>query len=444
MGQVNSLLINSDNLYVGGNFYGIGGESIASIARINPETGLADTGFITGIFAGNVQSLYVNGDYIYVGQTGSPYIYKSLLTTGEPDLSFDAGLDNVIYSTLLNGDDLYLGGNFTTYGTTPIRGLAKFPGDTPIDSTPPEITILGDNPYTLYQGTGYTDPGAIASDDVDGDITANIEVANGVNPGVVGSYLVTYNVSDSSLNAATEAVRTVNVIANPGDSTGGSGSSLPSSAFLAPRAPAGGFQFRINNGQAETGSPTVSLDFVALPSDLVEPVVYYVAASNNPDFIGANLDIYQNNKSWLLSPGSGEKTVYVKFYNRWGKSTEVFSDSIKLIDNNVIVENQVNDDIVASQSKPLCKPYLAKQIIWAAKNDKNEVLKLQRFLKEKQGQTKIKYNGTYDYTTMLAVRNFQTKYAKDILVPNKLKRSTGQVGPSTVKKINELVCLLEK
>ncbi len=442
VGSVFSLLVNGSNLYVGGNFVNIGGGAMPVLARINPTTGVLDTGFTTGVAVGGTQSLYASGDYLYVGQKGSPYTYKSLLTTGTPDATFTPGLDAVNYAAFLDGEDLYLGGNFSNYGITPIRGLAKFPSDTPPDTTAPTITILGDNPYTLYQGTTYVDPGATASDNVDGNITANITRVNGVNSNVIGSYSVTYNVSDASLNAATEAVRTVKVVANPANGSGGG--SLPAAAFLAPREPAGGFQFQINNGQAETNSSAVSLNFVALPSDLTEPIAYYVAVSNNPEFVGASLDAYQNNKSWVLSPGSGEKTVYVKFYNRWGKSTEVFSDSIKLTNNNPIVGNQVGSDVVVSPAPSVCRSYLTKQIIWGARNDKNEVLKLQKFLKEKQGQTKIKYTGVYDYATLLAVRNFQTKYAKDILVPNKLKRSTGQVSFSTLKKINALVCSSEK
>ena len=47
----------------------------------------------------------------------------------------------------------------------------------------------------------------------DGDLTASIVIdASAVNTAVVGSYIVTYNVTDSHGNAATEVTRTVNVI----------------------------------------------------------------------------------------------------------------------------------------------------------------------------------------------------------------------------------------
>ena len=42
----------------------------------------------------------------------------------------------------------------------------------PPDTTPPVITVVGANPLTLTEGDPYTDPGATASDDVDGDLTS--------------------------------------------------------------------------------------------------------------------------------------------------------------------------------------------------------------------------------------------------------------------------------
>jgi hypothetical protein len=79
------------------------------------------------------------------------------------------------------------------------------------DNTPPQITILGDNPATVEVGDPYTDGGASALDESDGDLTANIITTSTVDSSTVGSYTVTYAVDDSSGNVAT-AVRIVNVI----------------------------------------------------------------------------------------------------------------------------------------------------------------------------------------------------------------------------------------
>ena len=85
----------------------------------------------------------------------------------------------------------------------------------PLDTTSPEITLQGANPVELNTGDVYTEPGVTAHDNVDGDISSEIVIdASAVNTAEVGSYIVAYNVSDSSGNAAIEAQRIVNVTVN--------------------------------------------------------------------------------------------------------------------------------------------------------------------------------------------------------------------------------------
>ena len=81
------------------------------------------------------------------------------------------------------------------------------------DSTAPIITILGDANITIDVGTTYTDAGATAIDNIDGDITSSI-ITNGIIPiNSIGSYAVTYSVSDAAGNTAT-ASRSV-IVATP-------------------------------------------------------------------------------------------------------------------------------------------------------------------------------------------------------------------------------------
>ncbi len=89
---------------------------------------------------------------------------------------------------------------------------------TPADNTPPVIVLIGDNPLELIVGEAYTESNATATDDTDGDISGNIAInASAVDVNTIGSYNVTYNVSDAANNAATEVIRVVNV--NPPTNT---------------------------------------------------------------------------------------------------------------------------------------------------------------------------------------------------------------------------------
>ncbi len=79
------------------------------------------------------------------------------------------------------------------------------------DTTPPVITILGDNPVTVCVDATYVDAGAEAYDDVDGDVTSTITATSTVVTAEPGVYSVTYRANDKSGNFIV-AERTVNVI----------------------------------------------------------------------------------------------------------------------------------------------------------------------------------------------------------------------------------------
>ncbi|MDC0096943.1 DUF5011 domain-containing protein [bacterium] len=79
------------------------------------------------------------------------------------------------------------------------------------DSIAPVITLLGDAAVSIEVGDTYIDAGATAKDNYDGDITSNIVTVSNVDTAIVGSYTVTYDVSDASGNAAATVTRTVNV-----------------------------------------------------------------------------------------------------------------------------------------------------------------------------------------------------------------------------------------
>src|SRR5690606_1625682 len=80
------------------------------------------------------------------------------------------------------------------------------------DDVPPVITLLGGAQMTVEQGSTFTDPGATALDNVDGDISDQIEVTGTVDTSTLGEYELRYNVTDAVGNAAEEVVRTVNVV----------------------------------------------------------------------------------------------------------------------------------------------------------------------------------------------------------------------------------------
>lgn len=81
-----------------------------------------------------------------------------------------------------------------------------------IDITAPVITLAGLPTVTLPLGSSYTDAGAEATDNIDGDLTSSIVVVNPVNTAIVWDYTITFNVSDAAGNAATQVTRLVKIV----------------------------------------------------------------------------------------------------------------------------------------------------------------------------------------------------------------------------------------
>jgi hypothetical protein len=100
------------------------------------------------------------------------------------------------------------------------------------DTTAPVIQLVGQSPVTVEYGATYQDAGATASDDVDGNISTRIVTSNPVNTAILGAYTVTYDVMDSSGNAAARVTRNVQVGAREGTGGGGGGAMGPVAALL--------------------------------------------------------------------------------------------------------------------------------------------------------------------------------------------------------------------
>ncbi len=75
--------------------------------------------------------------------------------------------------------------------------------DTSDDHNKPILSLKGTTPITIAKGTNFEDPGARATDDVDGDITDKIVRSGTVDISTVGEYTITYTVSDTSGNTST-------------------------------------------------------------------------------------------------------------------------------------------------------------------------------------------------------------------------------------------------
>ncbi len=132
--------------------------------------------------------------------------------------AFDIGDGDLTAAIVtVNPVDTSIVGTYTvTYDVTDSQGNAAAQVSRTVDvvdTSAPVITLTGANPQTIEVGDPYVELGATASDNYDGTLTGSIAiVGSAVDTGTVGTYLVTYDVTDANGNAAATAVRTVDVV----------------------------------------------------------------------------------------------------------------------------------------------------------------------------------------------------------------------------------------
>ncbi|MCC6520488.1 hypothetical protein IT403_00685 [Candidatus Nomurabacteria bacterium] len=255
---------------------------------------------------------------------------------------------------------------------------------------------------------------------------------DGSSVGAVSSYLFS-NVTSTHTISVTFA----------GASTGGV--VLPTNWVLPIMPPSGGFKVIVNRGNTTTSSRNVVLGFNA-GTDIKK-----IAISMTGDFTDAVQEEYVAFKQWDICSKFGGTiknstcpdglyTVYVRFYNAYGLNSgnNLVSDTIFLKQNTISTKN-----LQSNQVNPLKS--FTKQLKQNQNN--SEVKALQVFLNS-DPDTKIAPSGVgspgketnfFGLLTKKAVIKFQEKYADDILTPWGLKKGTGVVGKTTIRKINELI-----
>jgi hypothetical protein len=157
--------------------------SSASVASIN-VAGPVSAGDLVGILDGN-----------HVASTSGTRKIGTVLGGVLPGVNETFMVEVVLQGFIQSGT--YVSGSSGT-------------GSSVVDQTAPVITLNGNSTMTIAKGGTWTDPGATATDDTDGDISANIVKTGTVNTNTVGSYTITYTVTDAAGNATT-VTRTVSV-----------------------------------------------------------------------------------------------------------------------------------------------------------------------------------------------------------------------------------------
>ncbi|BCX47120.1 hypothetical protein HAHE_10280 [Haloferula helveola] len=175
------------------------------------DTGPTNTGTLVFdvIFDKPVVAFNRQGDIIVTKDPGVSHTFGSI--TGR-------GIEFVVTLTNISGDGSISIAASPNDGGQPTRDevnqtLASSVTSAPvvIDNTPPVISPNGSDPATVGYKAAWSDPGATASDSVDGSV-AVVTGGDTVNTSSPGSYTVTYDATDDAGNPAAQVTRTVIVL----------------------------------------------------------------------------------------------------------------------------------------------------------------------------------------------------------------------------------------
>ncbi len=193
-----------------------GNESGSSLVTLTVDI-VANTPPVITVVGSNPTTLTVGDTYTESGATALDTedgdLTSSIVTTGSVNTAV-AGTYTITYTVSDLGVPALTDTKTRTVIVNPV---------VPPTNTPPVITVLGSNPTTITVGGTYTESGATALDTEDGDLTSSIITTGTVNTAVVGTYIITYTVTDSGSLTDTKT-RTVNVVAASSSSGSGSGS----------------------------------------------------------------------------------------------------------------------------------------------------------------------------------------------------------------------------
>ncbi len=310
------------------------------------------------------------------------------------------------------------------------------------DPSAPTITLNGAAHASTTVGTPYSDPGAVATDALDGTISFSTSTDPiVVDFGAPGTFTITYSATNSSDLTAT-ASRIVDIIPAPVSTTTATttgisngdddGITLPpntgTTTATTTTTIANGDDDGVILTQTSTTTSATTTTTVANGDDdgvTLPPVVTVTGGGQ-----GGSPDVQNFGRSVSISTGSigGGST---------GGTPPAPKPQIALA--NIPPAGEV---LGASTA---CSKYLFNPLKYGDAKDADDVIKLQALLNEVLG-TNIPLTGFFGESTKAAVDAFQLKYKTDILDPwihegfNLSGKPTGVVGPMTLRVINNLVC----
>jgi len=289
------------------------------------------------------------------------------------------------------------------------------------DTIPIGLTFVN---ATTSQGTYASTTGTWFIGNMQVSSTATLAIAVQVNAPSGTTIVNTVNVegapdpsASATLTVATPPVPPVNPPVTPPGVVGVGGGGMYYN-----------FDLKINDGARSTATTTVALKLTATGANRMW-------ISNDPAFPSGDWVPFSATYPWVLTSGNGMKTVYARYANG--------STTLATVQAGIELVGSGTGQVLGASTS--CGIYLKTFIKRGAKNDPEDVKRLQVFLNANLGKN-IPVTGFYGDETFKAVEEFQVKYSLFVLAPwvpyglHDDKTSTGYVYKTTQRWINILNC----
>lgn len=155
----------------------------------------------------NIVALSINLDGTYVAVSNNTNV-KVLQNISDNWTHINSYNNGTVIGLTLSPNGLKLGMGIGTVG----QDFSSIMVEDVVNNDPPVITLVGDAVVNHEVNTTYNDAGATAFDIIDGDITGSIIISNNVDTTILGTYTITYDVSNSNNISAIQKRRIVNIV----------------------------------------------------------------------------------------------------------------------------------------------------------------------------------------------------------------------------------------
>ncbi len=198
----------------------------AVITSLSPENNSTDVATNTSFVITFDKAINFGSGYISIKNSSDGSPFGGPINVNSDQVSGNE-TDTVVISPsvqLLNNTSYYIEidpSAFLYLDSIPFAGITdnttwtfttSVASTTVTSTSTPIITLLGSPHLVIYQGQAYSDAGVTAYDSIDHDISGLVSSSTGLNTSNIGTYTITYNVTNSTLVPAVPVTRIVKVI----------------------------------------------------------------------------------------------------------------------------------------------------------------------------------------------------------------------------------------